>query len=395
MGLEERAQDRPDRDRFQRPYVHSLKIQKSGHTEDGDIVKLTIEQASFRGAEGFASTVWDSSIVVAKMLERNPDLVVGRAVLDLSAGCGLVAIVAARLGARRTVATDLSPNLPLLQRNCERNGAAVEVMEHWWGSDTTQLLQVDGANVSNHWTVPPTGSVMNVTQAAPLPKAEAVTLTAGAEAFAAKAVAVASDDAKGSKQGRKRETAERGDGGGRERREGLDLVIACDVMYQEAAMGPLVATLAGLCGGKYDGNGGSNAVDGTTTEVFMERQLRCNDKEAAASVVAAIVRNANTDGEVKTEAETEAETETEAAPVSSSVAAINAHKSTALASAEPGSRPTTVILAHGRNRFAEAAFWRHATAAGFRVEAVPWDDLDPVYRCTDVDVYRLRLEGGV
>lgn len=56
------------------------------------------------------------------MLERHQELVAGRAVLDLSAGCGLVAIVATRLGARRTVATDLEPNLPLLRRNCERNG---------------------------------------------------------------------------------------------------------------------------------------------------------------------------------------------------------------------------------------------------------------------------------
>jgi predicted nicotinamide N-methyase len=87
------------------------------------IPTLNRHQARFRGAQGFASTVWDSSIVVSKLLERQPSLVVGRRVLDLSAGCGLVALAAAKLGAARTVATDLGPNLPLLRRNCERNGA--------------------------------------------------------------------------------------------------------------------------------------------------------------------------------------------------------------------------------------------------------------------------------
>lgn len=45
-----------------------------------------------------------------------------RSVLDLSAGCGLVGLAAARLGAQRTVLTDLAPNLALLRRNADKNG---------------------------------------------------------------------------------------------------------------------------------------------------------------------------------------------------------------------------------------------------------------------------------
>lgn len=78
---------------------------------DADIV---LRQAPF-GPEGFASTVWDSSIVVSKMLERSPGLVRGKLCWDLSAGCGLVAAVMARLGASHVVASDLAPNLPLLR----------------------------------------------------------------------------------------------------------------------------------------------------------------------------------------------------------------------------------------------------------------------------------------
>ncbi|EFJ47937.1 hypothetical protein VOLCADRAFT_91437 [Volvox carteri f. nagariensis] len=95
------------------------------------------------------------------------------------------------------------------------------------------------------------------------------------------------------------------------------------------AVGPLVVTLASLCGGKYNGRSDAAATNATNT----------------------------------------------------------------IAASTSTSSGTTVILAHGRNRFAEAAFWRHAEAAGFKAEAVPWDELDPVYRCTDVDVYRMRLVG--
>lgn len=63
-----------------------------------------------------------SSIVVAKWAEKHAQQLVGQRVLDLSAGCGLVALAAARLGAARVVATDLGPNLPLLRKNAEANG---------------------------------------------------------------------------------------------------------------------------------------------------------------------------------------------------------------------------------------------------------------------------------
>jgi predicted nicotinamide N-methyase len=67
--------------------------------------------------------VWDSSIVVSKMLEqRAASCVRGCRCLDLSAGCGLVAAVLLHLGARAVVATDLAGNLPLLRENCESNG---------------------------------------------------------------------------------------------------------------------------------------------------------------------------------------------------------------------------------------------------------------------------------
>eukprot|EP00879_Flechtneria_rotunda_P030302 GHRR01032922.1.p1 GENE.GHRR01032922.1~~GHRR01032922.1.p1 ORF type:complete len:247 (+),score=39.72 GHRR01032922.1:247-987(+) len=126
-----KREHRPDKDRFQRPYKYILMV-------DGQSVTLTIQQQKFL-AEGFASTVWDSSIVVAKYLEKWPVLVRGKRCLDLSAGCGLVAVVMAKLGAH-VCATDLIPNLPLLQDNCRTNGVDdVEVAEHRWGTNTKDL----------------------------------------------------------------------------------------------------------------------------------------------------------------------------------------------------------------------------------------------------------------
>ncbi|KAG2497595.1 hypothetical protein HYH03_004341 [Edaphochlamys debaryana] len=231
-----KREHRPDRDRFQRPYVHPLCLPGGGE------LKLTVGQARFAssGPEGggsFASTVWDSAIVAAKYLERHAgELVAGRRVLDLSAGCGLVALTAAALGASRAVASDLGPNLPLLRRNAERNGLPVEVVEHWWGTDVAPL-------------------------------------------------------------------------GGP-----FDLVVACDCMYIEEA--------AAVGGGCQAGGGAANA------------------------------------------------------------------------GRAGGESTTTVILAHGRNRFAEAAFWGAAAAAGMAAAAVDQADLHPVYRCSDVDVYRLTLRQG-
>lgn len=154
-----KREHRPDRVRFHKPYLHEMTISqlaKQACSAAEDQIQICVEQAPF-DAEGFASTVWDSSIVVSKMFEKHersqslegmlPDMfcVRNRRCLDLSSGCGLVGIVMARLGALVT-ATDLKPNVPLLQRNCQANTGAgtetrrpVEVKQHLWGTDTSYL----------------------------------------------------------------------------------------------------------------------------------------------------------------------------------------------------------------------------------------------------------------
>ena len=144
--------------RFDRPYLHPMRLPgQEGET------KLTVHQARFT-EQGFASTgerlelrwqllaallpstldapvkcpslparlflqqcappraVWDSSIVLAKFIEaQGAPRFAGTRCLDLSAGCGLPGLVLAKLGAAVT-ATDLAPNLPLLEKNSAANG---------------------------------------------------------------------------------------------------------------------------------------------------------------------------------------------------------------------------------------------------------------------------------
>ncbi|KAH7295965.1 hypothetical protein KP509_26G001400 [Ceratopteris richardii] len=115
-----KREHRPDKDRFDCPYIHKMLLNGHEHT-------LSISQARF-STRGFASTVWDSSIVLSKYLEKWPSLVKGKHCIELGAGCGLPGITAACLGAASVLLTDLSENLPLLKANVSSNGLTETVM---------------------------------------------------------------------------------------------------------------------------------------------------------------------------------------------------------------------------------------------------------------------------
>ena len=109
--------------RFVLPYNHAIEKQT-----------LVLEQTAF-GPEGFASTIWDSAIVLARYLEHRQSSSCHSCV-ELGAGCGLPGIVLHALGAKAVLLTDLEDNLPLLQRNmdanCSHDGRArVEALR--WG----------------------------------------------------------------------------------------------------------------------------------------------------------------------------------------------------------------------------------------------------------------------
>jgi predicted nicotinamide N-methyase len=73
-------------------------------------------------------TVWHGALLLARYLELRSDSVSGCRVLELGAGCGVVGIAAAALGAQSVLLTDLPYVLPLLKSNMDRNQILLTAM---------------------------------------------------------------------------------------------------------------------------------------------------------------------------------------------------------------------------------------------------------------------------
>jgi predicted nicotinamide N-methyase len=81
---------------------------------------------------------WAGGLALARYLLDHPEIVTGRHVLDLGSGSGLVAIAAAKAGARVVMAADVDPLASAaIDLNAEANGVSIEVV-------STDLLDGDG-----------------------------------------------------------------------------------------------------------------------------------------------------------------------------------------------------------------------------------------------------------
>ncbi|XWS72329.1 hypothetical protein CRYUN_Cryun02cG0030600 [Craigia yunnanensis] len=92
------------------------------------------------------TTVWDTSMVFAKFLEKNcrkgrfcPSKLKGKRVIELGAGCGVAGFGMALLGCD-VVSTDQIEVVPLLRRNVERNTSRIMQMNS--NSDSFGSIQV-------------------------------------------------------------------------------------------------------------------------------------------------------------------------------------------------------------------------------------------------------------
>jgi len=78
----------------------------------------------------FWAFAWAGGQALARHVLDEPELVSGRAVLDLATGSGLVAVAAARAGARTVTANDIDPlSLAAAEANAAANGVPVRLVE--------------------------------------------------------------------------------------------------------------------------------------------------------------------------------------------------------------------------------------------------------------------------
>jgi predicted nicotinamide N-methyase len=83
-----------------------------------------IARSAGSGAAPYWAHLWPGGAVLIQHLERHPETVAGKSVLDLGAGAGLVGIAAARAGASHVTASETDPLARLVTAmNAEANGA--------------------------------------------------------------------------------------------------------------------------------------------------------------------------------------------------------------------------------------------------------------------------------
>jgi predicted nicotinamide N-methyase len=96
------------------------------------------------GAPPYWAYAWAGGLALARHLARHPEIVIGRRVLDFGAGTGLLAILAAKAGAREVLAADLDPMArAAIALNAAANGAAVTVLDTDFTAPGAALPEVE------------------------------------------------------------------------------------------------------------------------------------------------------------------------------------------------------------------------------------------------------------
>lgn len=105
---------------------------------------ILLEQTDGEQAEEevLQSTVWSAAVVMAEWMVQVPELWKDRTVVELGSGCGLLGILAAKLGAHSVHLSDLPPLLPLLRRNAAANGVRATVCALDWEHPEDDALQL-------------------------------------------------------------------------------------------------------------------------------------------------------------------------------------------------------------------------------------------------------------
>lgn len=89
---------------------------------------LTIKEAqnsSHIGEDGGTGlNVWDGAQLLLRYIEKVPNIVKNKRVIELGSGCGIVGVAAAICGCKEVIMTDLAYALPLMRENVDINRVA-------------------------------------------------------------------------------------------------------------------------------------------------------------------------------------------------------------------------------------------------------------------------------
>src|ERR1700761_7568232 len=108
------------------PYVPEIRLQQA---EDPFTVWEQLESTAGRAElpPPFWAFAWAGGQALARYLLDHPELVAGQRVLDVASGSGLVAIAAARCGARPVLPVDVDElAIKAISVNAAANGAGVQ-----------------------------------------------------------------------------------------------------------------------------------------------------------------------------------------------------------------------------------------------------------------------------
>jgi predicted nicotinamide N-methyase len=110
------------------PFVPELRLHLAD--EPIELWERTEQAGAGEQPPPFWAFAWAGGQALARHVLDDPDLVAGRAVLDLATGSGLVAVAAARAGASVVTANDIDPlSLAATEANAEANGVKVRTVE--------------------------------------------------------------------------------------------------------------------------------------------------------------------------------------------------------------------------------------------------------------------------
>lgn len=104
-----------------------------------------MQRGEVEGTYGTGATVWPAAIVLMKYLEKNPELIKNKNIVDLGAGTGVTSVASAILGAKTVICTDGEENVVELARENINHASdeiaslssplstKIRVKKYWWG----------------------------------------------------------------------------------------------------------------------------------------------------------------------------------------------------------------------------------------------------------------------